>query len=118
MLGTVCSARAHCILDPIAIAGLIALTAPAPAQEQAPLLNPPASVVNEQTVPREVACIKGQIDQLDERAGVLCQPAGQQRDDLHEVVLRRFDAFVILATLAIAAAGSFTLGRLRSRRGI
>jgi hypothetical protein len=112
MLGTICSAPAHCILGPVAIAGLIAFTAPACAQEQASLLNPPASVVNEQTVPREAACIKGQIDQLDERARVLRQPAGQRRDDLHEVVLRRIDAFVILGTLAIAAAGSFTLGRL------
>jgi hypothetical protein len=46
MLGTICSAPAHCILGPVAIAGLIAFTAPACAQEQAPLLNPPASVVN------------------------------------------------------------------------
>jgi hypothetical protein len=68
-------------------------------------------------MPQQAACIKGRMDQLDERARVLRQPAGQQRDDLHGVVMRRVDAFVILGTLAVAAAGSFTL-RLRSRRNI
>ena len=75
------------MLGTIALAGLIALAAPAQAQQQRPIVDPDASVVNEQTLLRQLPRIEGDIDQLDPRARVLIQPAGRVWDHFHEVTL-------------------------------
>src|SRR5437667_1399671 len=104
------------MLGAIALAGVIALSAPAQAQ-QAPIIDPDASVVNEQTLLREVPRIQGDIDQLDPRARVLIQPAGRVWDHFHEVTLYWLAAAVILGTLAALAAAYFLVGRLRISAG-
>src|SRR5216683_1446115 len=104
------------MLGAIALAGVIALSAPAQAQ-QAPIIDPQASVVNEQTLLRELSRIQGDIDQLDPRARVLIQPAGRVWDHFHEVTLYWLGAIVILGTLAALAAAYFVLGRLRISAG-
>src|SRR4029077_11102911 len=68
--------RARFVLGAVAIAGFIAVAAPAHAQQSAPV-DPDASVVNEQTLLREAPRIEGLIDQPDGRARVLVQPAGR-----------------------------------------
>jgi formate dehydrogenase subunit gamma len=55
----------------VVLAGVMALAVPALAQQQAPIVDPTASVVNEQTLLRELSRIQGKIDQLDPRARVL-----------------------------------------------
>jgi formate dehydrogenase subunit gamma len=110
-------ARAGFILGAVAVAGLIAFAAPAHAQQQGSPIDPDASVVNEQTLLRQSSRIEGQIDQPDERARVLIQPAGRQWDYFHEVILPRLAAIVIFGTLAALAAGYFVLGRLRISEG-
>src|SRR2546430_2896119 len=104
------------MLGAIALAGVIALSAPAQAQ-QAPIIDPDASVVNEQTLLRELPRIQGDIDQLDPRARVLIQAAGRVWDHFHEVTLYWGGAIVILGTLAALAAAYLLLGRIRSSAG-
>ena len=79
--------RARFIAGAVAIAGLIAFAAPAHAQQQNPLIDPGARVLNEETLLRQSPRIEGQIDQLDERARVLIQPVGRTWDHFHEVTL-------------------------------
>src|SRR2546428_2391239 len=104
------------MLGAIALAGVIALSAPAQAK-QAPIIDPDASVVNEQTLLRELPRIQGDIDQLDPRARVLIQPAGRVWDHFHEVTLYWGGAIVILGTLAALAAAYLLLGRIRISAG-
>src|SRR5262245_3914757 len=99
------------MLAAIAVAGLIALAAPALAQQQSPIIDPTKSVVNEQTLLRELPRIQGDIDQLDPRARVLEQPAGRVWDHFHEVTLYWVGVIVILGTLAALAAAYLLLGR-------
>jgi formate dehydrogenase subunit gamma len=110
-------ARARFIAGAVAIAGLIAFAAPAHAQQQNPLIDPGARVLNEETLLRQSPRIEGQIDQLDERARVLIQPAGRTWDHFHEVTLYWLGAIVILGTLAALAAAYCVLGRLRISAG-
>src|SRR5712691_3861639 len=110
-------ARARCILGVIAVAGVIALAAPAHAQQQGVPIDPDASVVNEQTLLRQAPRIEGDIDQLDQRARVLVQPAGRTWDYFHEVTLHWVGAAVILGTLAALAVGYVMLGRIRISKG-
>jgi formate dehydrogenase subunit gamma len=101
----------------IVLAGVIASAVPALAQQQAPIIDPTTSVVNEQTLLRELPRIQGDIDQLDPRARVLIQPAGRVWDHFHEVTLLWLGAIVILGMLAALAAAYLLLGRLRISAG-
>jgi formate dehydrogenase subunit gamma len=109
--------RARFTVAAIAVAVLIAVAAPAHAQQSGQLIDPDASVVNEQTLLQQAPRIEGDIDQLDERARVLIQPAGRIWDHFHQVTLHWLGAAAILGTLAALAAGYFLLGRLRISAG-
>jgi formate dehydrogenase subunit gamma len=63
-------ARLRLVLGVLAIAGLIAITAPALAQHNGGIVSPEASVVNEQTLLRQLPRIEGEIDQPDQRERV------------------------------------------------
>ena len=104
------------MLGAIALAGVIALSAPAQAQ-QAPIIDPDASVVNERTLLRELPRIQGDIDQLDPRARVLIQPSGRVWDHFHEVTLYWLGAVVILGTVGALAVAYLVLGRIRISAG-
>jgi formate dehydrogenase subunit gamma len=105
------------MLGAIALAGLIGLAAPAQAQQQRPIVDPDASVVNEQTLLRQLPRIEGDIDQLDPRARVLIQPAGRVWDHFHEVTLYWTGAVVTLGTLGALAVAYLVLGRIRISAG-
>src|ERR1700730_3270034 len=110
-------ARACFMAGAVGVAGLIAFPAPAGAQPQGSLIDPDASVVNEQTLLRQSPRIEGQIDQLDERARVLIQPARRVWYHFHDVTLYWLRPAVILGTLAALAAAYFVVGRLRISAG-
>jgi formate dehydrogenase subunit gamma len=110
-------ARARFVVGAVAIASLIAFAAPVHAQPQSAPVNPDASVVNEQTLLRQSPRIEGLIDQPDERARVLIQPAGRTWDHFHQVTLHWLGAIIILGTIAGLAVGYFVLGRLRISAG-
>src|SRR6202023_2825159 len=109
--------RLRFILGRLAVCGLVALYAPAYAQQQGQLIDPDASVVNEQTLLRQSPRIEGEIDQLDERARVLIQPAGRVWDHFHEVTLYWLGAVVILGTVGALAVAYLVLGRIRISAG-
>ena len=109
-------ARARFILGAFAVAGFIAFATPVHAQ-QGSLIDPDASVVNEQTLLRQSPRIEGVIDQPDERARILIQPAGRTWDHFHQVTLLWLGAIIILGTIAGLAVGYFILGRLRISAG-
>jgi formate dehydrogenase subunit gamma len=110
-------AQAALILRALVICALIAVCAPASAQQLAPPIDPQASVVSEQTLLNESPRIEGVIDQLDERARVLEQPAGRGWDHFHEVTLHWLGAIVILGTIVVLAAAYLLLGRIRMSKG-
>jgi len=110
-------ARVRFVVSAVAVAGLVAFACPVYAQQQGAPIDPDASVVNEQTLLRQSSRIEGQIDQPDERARVLIQPAGRQWEYFHQVQLHWLGAIVILGTLALLAGGYFFLGRLRVPAG-
>src|SRR6266516_3630131 len=68
-------------------------------------------------VVREAPRIQGDIDQLDERARVLIQPAGRVWDHFHEATLYWLAPVAILGTLAALAAAHLIFGRLRISAG-
>ena len=100
-------ARARFVVGAVAIAGLIAFAAPVRAQPQSAPVDPDASVVNEQTLLRQSPRIEGLIDQPDERARVLIQPAGRTWDHFHQVTLHWLGAIIIVGTVAGLAAAYF-----------
>ena len=90
------------MLRTVAVAGLIALAAPAHAQQQGSLIDPGASVVNEQSLLRQSPRIEGQTDLLDERERVLIQPAGRAWDHFHQVTLHWLAAIIIIGLIGLS----------------
>src|SRR5258707_15131088 len=97
----------------------IALSAPAMAQKLGPdgAPNPTASVIDQQTLLKQVPRIAGRIDIPDTKAAVLIQPAGRTWDYFHEVLLHWGGAIVILGMIAVLGAAYLILGRLRVTEG-
>jgi formate dehydrogenase subunit gamma len=97
----------------------IAAAVPAHAQKLGPdgAPNPTASVVDEQTLLKQVPRVEGRIDIPDTKAGVLIQPAGRTWEYFHEVLLHRGGAIVILGTFALLALAYFILGKIRIAKG-
>jgi formate dehydrogenase subunit gamma len=114
---TYLAARARFIFAAAMVGCLVAFAAPALAQQAGAPIDPQADVVNEQTLLREFPRIQGDINQLDQRARVLIQPAGRTWDYFHQVVLRWIGAIAIIGTLVVLAVAYFLVGRLRIAAG-
>src|SRR5258708_20383029 len=97
----------------------IALSAPAMAQKLGPdgAPNPTASVIDQQTLLKQVPRIEGRIDIPDTKASVLIQPAGRTWDHFHEVLLHWGGAIVILGMIVVLGAAYLIMGRLRITAG-
>ena len=97
----------------------IVLSAPAIAQKLGPdgAPNPTASVIDQQTLLRQVPRVEGRIDIPDTKAAVLIQPAGRTWDYFHEVLLHWAGAIVILGMIVVLGAAYLTMGRLRITAG-
>jgi formate dehydrogenase subunit gamma len=74
--------------------------------------NPTASVVDQQTLLKQVPRVEGRIDIPDTKAGVLIQPAGRIWDYFHEVLLRWGAAILILGTIVLLGAAYLIIGRV------
>jgi formate dehydrogenase subunit gamma len=114
---TYLAARARFMFAAAMVGCLVAFAAPALAQQADAPIDPQADVVNEHTLLREFPRIQGDINQLDQRARVLIQPAGRTWDYFHQVVLRWIGAIAIIGTLAVLAVAYFLVGRLRIAAG-
>ena len=110
-------AQLRSIVGTLAVRGLIVLSVPAQARQQAPLINPDASAVNEQTLLRQSPRIEGEVVIPDKKEGVLIQPAGRAWRHFHEVILPWFGAVVILGTLVALLAAYVLLGPIRLSAG-
>ena len=95
------------------------LSAPAIAQKLGPdgAPNPTASVIDQQTLLKQVPRVEGRIDIPDTKAAVLIQPAGRTWDYFHEVLLHWGGAIVILGMIVILGAAFLFMGRLRITAG-
>jgi formate dehydrogenase subunit gamma len=95
------------------------LSAPAIAQKLGPdgAPNPTASVIDQQTLLKQVPRVEGRIDIPDTKAAVLIQPAGRTWDYFHEVLLHWGGAAVILGMIVILGAALLVMGRLRITAG-
>jgi formate dehydrogenase subunit gamma len=110
-------ARARRIFPAIAIVGFIILTSPAYPQQGSTPIDPDASVVSEQMLLQQQRRIEGQIDQPDQRARILIQPAGRVWDHFHQITLHWAGTIIILGTIIGIAAFYFMLGKLRISAG-
>src|SRR5260370_5464958 len=79
--------------------------------------NPTASVIDQQTLLKQVPRVEGRIDIPDTKAAVLIQPAGRTWDYFHEVWLRWAGAIVILGVIVVLGAAYLIMGRLRISAG-
>jgi formate dehydrogenase subunit gamma len=97
----------------------IVLSAPAVAQKLGPdgAPNPTASVIDQQTLLKQVPRVEGRIDIPDTKAAVLIQPAGRTWDYFHEVLLHWAGAIVILGMIVVLGAAYLIMGRLRITAG-
>src|SRR5215813_15647498 len=98
-------ARAHFILLAVVLGCLVAVSAPALAQQAGMTFDPQADAVNQGALLREFPRIQGEINQLDPRARVLIQPGGRTWDYFNQVVLRWISAVAIFGTLLALVAG-------------
>jgi formate dehydrogenase subunit gamma len=98
---------------------MLAFALPAAAQQSNPNVpvDPDASAVKEEALLRDAPRIEGRIDQPDEKARVLMQPAGRQWDHFHEVILHWLGAIVILGMIALLALAYLIMGRIRMSAG-
>jgi formate dehydrogenase subunit gamma len=101
----------------VVLCGVIGFAVPGQPQQQAPLINPDASAVNEETLLRQSPRIEGEVTILDKKEGVLIQPAGREWRYFHEVVLRWFGSIMILGTLVALLAAYMFLGPIRISEG-
>ncbi|WFU34372.1 formate dehydrogenase subunit gamma [Bradyrhizobium brasilense] len=97
----------------------IAAAVPAQAQKHGPdgAPNPTASVIDEQTLLKEAPRVEGRVDIPDPRAGVLIEPAGRTWQYVHEVLLHRASAVIILGTIAILGLAYLSVGQIRIAEG-
>src|SRR6195256_1397076 len=97
----------------------IVLSAPAIAQKLGPdgAPNPTASVIDQQTLLKQVPRVEGRIDIPDTKAAVLIQPAGRTWDYFHEVLLHWGGAIVILGTIVLLGLAYLIMGRIRISAG-
>src|ERR1700704_4932903 len=103
------------VLMLVAIAPSAPTTAQKLGSDGAP--NPTASVIDQQTLLKQVPRVEGRIDIPDTKAAVLIQPAGRTWDYFHEVLLHWGGAIVILGMIVVLGAAYLIMGRLRVTAG-
>ena len=113
-------ARTRHALAALLFLSLLAVALQAHAQRadpNAPVENPDAGAVKEQTLLQQEPRIQGRIDIPDKRASVLIQPAGRVWDHFQEVTLHWLGAIVILGMIVVLALGYWVSGKLRISAG-
>jgi formate dehydrogenase subunit gamma len=112
--------RTRHALAPLVFLTLLAVALQAHAQRtdpNAPVEDPDAGAVKEQTLLQHEPRIQGRIDIPDKRASVLIQPAGRTWVYFHEVTLHWLGAIIILGMIAVLALAYWLFGRIRISAG-
>jgi formate dehydrogenase subunit gamma len=85
--------------------------------QQDRIVDPDASAVNEQKLLEQAPRIEGRTVLVNERAGVLMQPAGRTWRYFHQVLLPWSGAIIILGTILAVGLVYALIGRLRLAAG-
>jgi formate dehydrogenase subunit gamma len=110
--------RLHFIVGAMTLALMVALAAPAPAQQRNPdsSVNPTASSVKEDQLFNEFNRITGRCTIPDQKACTIEQPAGRDWRQFHEVTLRWIGAISILGMLVLLVVFYLVRGMVRIER--
>ena len=92
-------AHARFIVGALALLFVVAVAAPASAQQQPTSVNPTASSVKEDQLLQRLRQVDGRVSIPDEKSGTLIQPAGQSWRQFHQVTLYWIGAIAILGML-------------------
>jgi len=114
-----CLAQARFIIGALAVAFLLAIVAPAAAQ-QPTQVNPTASSVKEQQLLNALqggGTIGGRVSIPDQKSGTLIQPGGRDWRQFHEVTLRWVGAIAILGMLVLLVAFYLIRGQVKLESG-
>jgi formate dehydrogenase subunit gamma len=113
------SARLRFIVSAMALALIVAVAAPAFAQQRNPdnSVNPTASSVREDQLLNELNRISGRCTIPDQKACTIEQPAGRDWRHFHEVTLRWIGAISILGMLALLVIFYLVRGMVRLEAG-
>ena len=113
------SARLRFIVSAMGLALIVAVAAPATAQQRNPdsSVNPTASSVREDQLLNELNRISGRCTIPDQKACTIEQPAGRDWRHFHEVTLRWIGAISILGMLALLVIFYLVRGMVRLEAG-
>src|SRR5215469_15016086 len=113
------TARLRFIVGAMALALIVAVAAPAGAQQRNPdsSVNPTASSVKEDQLFNEFNRITGRCTLPDQKACTIEQPAGRDWRHFHEVTLRWIGAIVIIGVLALLVVFYLARGMVRLEGG-
>src|SRR5246127_2708725 len=111
--------RIRFIVGAMALALIVAVAAPAGAQQRNPdsSVNPTASSVKEDQLLNELNRISGRCTIPDQKACTIEQPAGRDWRHFHEVTLRWIGAIAILGMLAVLVVFYLSRGMVRIESG-
>src|SRR6476646_4440884 len=111
--------RIRFIVGAMALALIVAVAAPAGAQQRNPdsSVNPTASSVREDQLLNELDRISGRCTIPDQKACTIEQPAGRDWRHFHEVTLRWIGAIAILGILAVLVIFYLWRGMVRIESG-
>ena len=113
------TARLRFILGAMALALIVAVAAPAGAQQRNPdsSVNPTASSVTEDKLFQELNRISGRCTLPDQKACTIEQPAGRDWRQFHQVTLRWIGAISILGMLVLLVVFYLVRGMVRLESG-
>src|SRR2546428_13314329 len=111
--------RIRFIVGAMALALIVAVAAPAGAQQRNPdsSVNPTASSVKEEQLLQEFQRIQGRGTIPDTKSYVIEQPAGRDWRHFHQVTLRWIGAISIVGMLAILVVFYLVRGMVRIESG-
>jgi formate dehydrogenase subunit gamma len=111
-------AQARFIIGAFALATILALGAPAGAQQPSQV-NPTASSVKEQQLLNALrgGTVDGRVSIPDQKSGTLIQPGGRDWRQFHEVTLRWIGAIAILGTLILLVVFYLIRGQVKLESG-
>ena len=112
-------AHARFIIGALALMLVVAIAAPAGAQQRNPdnSVNPTASSVREDQLLQELQRVQGRVSIPDQKSGTLIQPAGQSWRDFHQKTLPWVGAIAILGMLAVLVVFYLMRGMVKIEAG-
>ena len=110
-------AQARFVIGALALVFMVAVAAPASAQQQPTSVNPTASSVKEDQLLQQMRIISGRSSLPDAKTGTLEQPAGRDWRQFHQVTLPWIAAIAILGMLVLLVVFYLMRGMVKIERG-